>query len=340
MPATKPLFTEEYLQDFLKTYTKEEQQLVQKDLAALLDYSFFKRPPEALTQKLVYLATAGGPGACKSTVLETYLRHNGLQHYVYTDPDQVALRKMNFTYRDWVSSFNLAAATSYKEALTAAYQKWRWASNYIAHCVFQEAFLQGHHIAHGTTSTGLHVAQLYEKLKEVYSIELLLCYAADETRLQTIQTREQKLGFVQADPKEVISKGKDFCKRFPIYFQYADKLAFYWQDEIKNGQLPQASATWERVTNQITVHHQRHWDLFCAQYRADLKEANMETPANLGIFFGTSSEEKMALPLAQPVIFRQEQTENRPEQRPGQIVETSLRRNPARTKSFKGAYSG
>ena len=156
MPATKPLFTEEYLQDFLKTFSKEEKQLIQKDLAALLDYSFFKRSPEPLTQKLVYLATAGGPGACKSTVLETYIQANRLQNYIYTDPDQVALRKMNFTYRDWVGNFNLAASSSYKEAYTTAYHKWRWASNYIAYSVFQEAFLKGYNIAHGTTSTSPH----------------------------------------------------------------------------------------------------------------------------------------------------------------------------------------
>jgi hypothetical protein len=283
-----PLYTQEFLQDFLKTYTKDEQQLIEKDLEALTAYSFYKRSPESLAQKPVYLATAGGPGASKSTVLETYLQANQLQNYIYTDPDQVALRKMNFTYRDWVSNFNLAKSRSYKEAYTAAYHKWRWASNYIAHSIFQEAFLKGYNIAHGTTSTSPHIAELYEKLKNRYKIELLLCYAPDKTRLQAVQIREREQAFVQADPKEVISKGKDFSKRFPIYFQYADKLTFYWQNELKNGQLPEPAANWDRVTNQITILNKRHWDLFCAQYRADLKAANREVPNNLVSFFGTS----------------------------------------------------
>ena len=56
---------------------------------------------------------------------------------------------------------------------------------------------------------------------------------------------------------------------------------------IKNGQLPKPGATWERKTNRITIHNKLHWDLFCAQYRVDLKMVNTEVPANLVKFFGT-----------------------------------------------------
>lgn len=287
MPTTTPLFTEEFLKDFLKTYSKDEQELIQEDLAALLHYSFFKRAPA--TSKPIYLATAGGPGACKSTVLETYLRTNGLQDGVYTDPDQVALRKMNYTYKDWVTNYDYAKAKDYKEALTIAYEKWRWASNYIAHSVLQEAFLKRYNIAHGTTSTSPHIVKLYEKLKPDYSIELLLCYAPDDIRREAVQTRERQQAFVQADPNDVISKGKEFHKRFPIYFQYADKITFYWQNDLQNGQLPEPAAEWDRTTNQILVHNNSHWQHFCAQYHADLKASSTEIPENLAMLFGSGN---------------------------------------------------
>ncbi len=283
--AKAPLFAETFLKDFLKNYSSDELELIQKDRDAVLEYSFFKKLPA--TDKPTYLATAGGPGACKSTVLESYLRSNAqLSNYVYTDPDQVALRKMNFTYGDSRTCFNFAESKSYHEALKIAYEKWRWASNYVAHAVLQEAFLHDYNIAHGTTSTSPHIVTLYTKLKPTYNIELLLCYAADQTRFETVQRREREQAFVQADPRDVITKGKEFSLRFPIYFHFADKITFYWQNALQNGQLPKPAATWERSTNQVVVHHADDWAEFCKQYHADLKVGGNPVPEELVQFFG------------------------------------------------------
>ena len=113
-----------------------------------------------------------------------------------------------------------------------------------------------------------------------------MCYASDQTRLDAVQRREQEQAFVQADPKDVIAKGKDFPLRFPIYFQFADKISFYWQNELQNGQLPKPAATWERTTNEIVIHDAVDWAKFCKQYHEDLKAAAQPVPEALVQYFG------------------------------------------------------
>ena len=103
-------------------------------------------------------------------------------------------------------------------------------------------------IAHGSTSTSPHMGSLYQRIKaRGYRITLLLCYSNDETRRQCIANREKEQGFVQCDPNDVVEKGKMFPERFDVYFQYADELFFFWNDELTHGQLPRPCAKFEKT---------------------------------------------------------------------------------------------
>jgi hypothetical protein len=205
------MFPREFIESFLKDYSAEEKIRIKKDLEIIHSLSF-DNTKSFSSPDLIYLATAGSPGSGKSTVLETFVRKNKLEHFVYTDPDQVSLKNMNFTYRKSLSSYHFAESKSNYATLKDAYDKWRAASNYICHEMLQVAFggeinlNQQFSIAHGTTSTNPVMEIFYKKKSLNYRINLLLCYSPDAIRKQAIQVREKEQAFVQVDPKDIISK--------------------------------------------------------------------------------------------------------------------------------------
>jgi hypothetical protein len=276
-------FTREFIDGFLQHYTPEEKIKIAKDLKNIKEYTF----DEAISvsesnEQPIYVATAGGSGAGKTTVLETFKEENNLKHFIYADPDQVSLKNMNYTYRKSLSNYHFAEAKSNHDALQKAYNQWRPASNYICHEMLQIAFGAENNkdtqfsILHGTASTNPAVEQLYKKIKlRNYNIHLLLCYSPDHIRKEAIEKREKEQAFVQVDAKEVISKGQDFPKRFDIYFAYADKIAFYWNDKLEHGRLPVSCATLIKLPNHstvLTVTDPVGWEFFCKKYLADCEK--------------------------------------------------------------------
>ena len=100
----------------------------------------------------------------KSTILETFLKENSEEgeNFVYVDPDVRGLKFMINTYLEDVGPYAISKSTEYAKK---AYEKWRGASNYIANTLFNEAYVQGLNIAHGTTATVAEVTNLYKNLK-------------------------------------------------------------------------------------------------------------------------------------------------------------------------------
>lgn len=272
------MFPREFIENFLKDYSPAEIVSIKKDLAIAQQLSFDEAQSCDEKEVPVYLASAGGPGSAKSTTLEAFIETHGLANYVYADPDQVYLKNM-LSYRKWLTSLRFALANSNRDCLKQAYDKWRAASNYICHEVLQRAFAGKYPIAHGTTSTSPHIESLYQKIKaQGYQIHLLLCYSPDELRQTSIAKRETEQGFVQTDPKEVISKGADFPKRFNIYFDYADQMTFYWNDELVHRQLPTPCATFTKTDAGpiLEVLNEKDWHQFCHKYLADIARYKIE----------------------------------------------------------------
>lgn len=274
------MFPRDFIEGFIKDYSEEDKIRIKKDLKIVEQITFDTAKPtidESTT--LEYLATAGGPGSAKTTALEAFLVTNKIDHFVYADPDQVSLKNMNFTYRQALRNYDFALAKSNYEALKFAYDKWRGASNYICHEMLQAAFDGKYSIAHGTTSTSPYVSSLYEKVKALgYRITLLLCYSQDETRKRAVERREREQAFVQTDPREVISKGSDFPRRFDIYFEYANEIFFYWNNELDHGQLPTPCARFVKNENDssLTVINQTDWNHFCNKYLEDCKQYDIK----------------------------------------------------------------
>lgn len=227
-------FSPDMIASHLKNYNDDELIAIEKDLAMVRSVCFMNALPVTGRAPL-YIATAGGPGTRKSTILERYIHaHPDLNQAVYLDPDARGLRFMAHTYYSQsLNYYEIASKKSYDDVLKAAYEKWRGASNYITLTLLEEALQNNYDILYGTTSTGPHMAQFLPQLKKAgYRIELLLCSCNFDVREEAIEYRNKDIRFYQSSPEDAISKGKYFSERMPLYFQYADKLSFYWSDDL------------------------------------------------------------------------------------------------------------
>lgn len=269
--ASEELIPGAFVKSLLKEYSDSEKRVIELDLRNITETCFWeKKPTEG---QPTYVATAGGPGASKSTILETFLQ--GHPHFVYADPDPRALRLMINTYYQSLTYYNISQASTDLAALESAYKKWRAASNYIACIILNDAFEQGYNIAHGTTSTAKEVEGMYNRLKgKNYKIILLLCGSTDQNRIKSIQNRATTQGFVQSTAEDIVSKGTLFPQRFPIYFKYADEIEIYWTEDFTKGSVKAATFSPHKG---ISVLNQEAYDRFVNEYEKN-REKHKELP--------------------------------------------------------------
>lgn len=237
--------------DFIKHYSEKEKEAILEDMARIHGLVFPKNFT-ASPQKH-YIATAGGPGSGKSTVLETFLASDpAYAAYIYIDPDQRTLRFMTGTYLSSMNLYEASKAASYHALLEENYSKWRGASNYIANSFLNEAVSKGLNIAHGTTSTSKMISTFYEKLaKAGYDINLLLCFSPLENCREAIQHRAHTQAFVQSSNEDAEIKYKQFFKSIPTYVSHAEVLYLYWIESFKKGAVH--AATFHRIQGLVIV---------------------------------------------------------------------------------------
>ena len=224
-------FTPKMISSHLSGYTDQEIQQIVKDLKVVRSVCL---DGTRNTESRFYLATAGGPGACKTTILEKFVSsHPEYQDGVYLDPDPRTLKYMVHTYHQSLSPLIISQTENYNQAIKNAYYKWRYASNYIVLTLFEEAYAKGRSIIYGTTSTGSHVSSFFTKLKENgYQTVLLLCSCPDEVRHQAVEYRNNVIRFYQSSPEDAVAKGKFFAERMGVYFAQADLMYLYWSDSL------------------------------------------------------------------------------------------------------------
>ena len=219
----------------LADYTQEEIERIQADLVNIRTLMFRGKVPSA---QPIYIAKAGAPGAGKSTILEKELEENPLylqENPVYIDPDQRGLKLMINTYWQDLTLAKVSNATPYEEYLKAAYVKWRAASNYIADTLLNEAFSKSYSIAHGTTSTGQFIEQLYCALKQSsYKIHLNICDASLKNRLAAVHHRTHVQNFYQTTPEDFEQKAQLWIQKMPLYLKYADCVTLWDANQVFN----------------------------------------------------------------------------------------------------------
>ncbi len=232
----KIFFSENQLSSYLNNYNETEKLEIDKDLKIIRNICLPAINKEPNKQKPIYLATAGAPGARKTTILERFLKSSQLgTTCVYLDPDQRALKWMAHTYGQSLTAFVSSQYPQYYLALKAAYDKWREASTYIALTLLEEALKEKRNIAFGTTSTSAYVPNFFLKLKDNgYDIVLLLCSCEDRFREEAISYRNEIQKFYQSSPEDAVNKGKIFPQKMPSYFSFADTLYLFWSDDLNH----------------------------------------------------------------------------------------------------------
>lgn len=260
-------YTPSMIAKHLEAYTDDEIALLNKDLAVVRSICL---DGTRNTGTRFYLATAGAPGARKTTILERFVAtHPEYQPGVYLDPDARTLRFMAHTYyAQSLSPLVIAETGDYDKVIKNAYDKWRAGSNYIALSLLEESLALGRSIIYGTTSTGAHTPDYFAKLKENnYQIVLILCSCSDELRKEAVEYRNQVVRFYQSSPEDAVEKGKLFPQRMGAYFDYADLIYFYWGDDLYSPE--RLAAVWKNGT--LEIHDREAMRRFVEKYEADRK---------------------------------------------------------------------
>ena len=224
-------FTPDMISSHLKSYSTDEIKMIEKDLKVIRSVCL---DDVKVSEDRFYLATAGAPGARKTTILERFVNdHTEYQNGAYLDPDARTLRFMVHTYYQSLSPFIISNSVKYDDIIKYAYDKWRSGSHYIVLSLLEEAFAVRNSIIFGTTSTGAHLPTFFSNLKKNnYKIVLLLCSCLDSVRYDAVNYRNSVIRFYQSSPEDALSKGLIFSERMEVYFKYADKLYFYWTDGL------------------------------------------------------------------------------------------------------------
>lgn len=258
-------FTPQMIAKHLETYTDKETKLLEKDLTVVRSICL---DDTHNTDIRFYLATAGGPGARKTTILEKFIAsHPEYQDGVYLDPDPRTLKFMAHTYyAQSLTPLVISQTGDYNQVIKNAYDKWRAGSNYIVLNLFEEAVASGRSIIYGTTSTGAHIPNFFAKLKENgYQIVLLLCSCPDSLRQEAVEYRNQVVRFYQSSPEDALAKGKFFPQRMGAYFAYADLMYLYWSDDLFSEE--RLAAVWRN--GKLEVHDSEAMQRFAEKYEAD-----------------------------------------------------------------------
>lgn len=282
-------FTSEMISSHLKEYSEEEIRLLNKDLDVVRSVCL---DDTQNVQNRFYLATAGAPGARKTTILERFLSlHPEYQTGVYLDPDQRTLKYMVHTY--YARSLNpliIATTNNYDEVIEEAYNKWRSGSQYIVLSLLEESYANGRSITYGTTSTGVHIPNFFAKLKENnYKIILLLCSCPDDVRYQAVDYRNSVIRFYQSSPKDAVLKGVTFSQRMQSYFVYADQMYFYWSDSLFTPE--RLAGVWE--DGKLVLHDSEAMQRFIEKYETD-RQSLLQTGVTIP-FFDTFLEKNSSI---------------------------------------------
>ena len=150
----------------IEPYNPSELSRKEKDANQIWERIIAQNP----TQNRKIFATAGAPGAGKTSLKEQILKKHyqvGI-NYAYIDPDAVCLKQMDSSYQADVGA-GIAqltnenqqgeySCTKEKEIRKEAYEYWRPASNAVNHFILGNLLKEGYGIFFGTTSSTPYAA--------------------------------------------------------------------------------------------------------------------------------------------------------------------------------------
>jgi adenylate kinase family enzyme len=207
--------------------------------------------------------TAGAPGAGKTVLLES-LRNQSFFRYVYSDPDAVFLKEqMKKSYQAELQERLQGDGVNEKEVRQELYNKWRPASNFLAHYWLATFVKEKLSFYFGTTSSSPQMANTYQYFKEKgYKIEVINVYAPDDVRWASVQLRDKE--FVQTTEGDIRQKGVAVHRVNDTFHKFADKIQFYYRDKPDGAAVH--AATWIRDKG-LTIHNQEKYSAVLALHK-------------------------------------------------------------------------
>ena len=209
------------MRSLLNKYTTAELELIHKDFLELREQTF-----AGATKQLSYIVTAGGPGAGKSTALESLLQAEQRPplsiRRAYIDPDRTCLLKMQRTY--------LADTESHARSPQKAYEHWREASNFLSNVFLAIGLKEGYAIAHGSTMATPYAKNALTAIKNQYGYNTTIMHLTcdEDIRIQSEKQRRDS-GVVQCTDQDFKDKNVMFFSLLGDYLQSADNVFFYYR---------------------------------------------------------------------------------------------------------------
>lgn len=196
--------------------------------------------------KKLWITSAGGPGAGKSTALlqwvaqlfeikvpDDYWHEASLSEAIklifseipaiFISPDRGGLLSLAQCLRGTPTSDE------------AFYLKWRWASNFLSGLATNLAKTRDLSAVHDTTlSSEAGLKNLEQAKKDGRYIAALLQGAPLDTREEAAHRRNVINGFYQSLPANVIDQDRSFAKNLPRIVGLADQVVIGWRDGVGN----------------------------------------------------------------------------------------------------------
>lgn len=202
-------------------YSAEDLALIEAEKTRL--YAALTAGKQPGAHKTFYI-TSGGPGSGKTTLIRKAQQGGGtLARAVHVDPDEII--KSFAPYADAI-----AAQGDSDAARAQAYDRWRWASVYMANTIVNQLAADGYDIVLGTTGTSPSVRFIYQAAHDAgYASALIMCHAPESVRLDSGARRfEIERRFTpEADVRE---KGnKLFPEIVTTHFTQAQSIFLLWR---------------------------------------------------------------------------------------------------------------
>lgn len=204
----------------LDKYEADDLELIFKDFLLLKEKTFGQAD-----KAKVYVVTAGGPGAGKSTFFEEFKETLGVK-FAYIDPDRSCLLHMRNSYGQDLKS----KVRTPQEA----YTHWREASNFLANVFLAHALDQGYAVAHGSTMADPRSIDALKMIGGGYGYHrTLLHFTCEENLRRDSELKRREGGIVQCTDDDLVNKGKQFHERLAGYLEQSEEIVFLYRTDME-----------------------------------------------------------------------------------------------------------
>ena len=239
--------------------------LAQEEKNYISSLPSYKRP--------VWISTAGGPGAGKSTALSqniAKLFDIAVEKEAWSEGSlQTATRAIfpilpfSLISPDKRSLPSIAACENVGDAIDESfYKKWWNAIYFLSGVAINASLTYGKNAIYDTTFTSEKAINSVTQAKENgYYTATLMLGASDEVRHKSVQKRNK--AYVQVFPHNVTKQNDAFAESIPKVLSLSDEVMLAWRDGVSNSSYNVACV---QENQRLTVLDENGFEAFCNTY--------------------------------------------------------------------------